>query len=209
MYFAVFSCTGQIQPQIIGISSSLDDIEKLIMAKLTFEYEPYRINEIPFTHISIGLQEDINNIKHKSIKTLELYSRTKENKLKCQYDYNEESKDIKEEPSAIKPVSGSEPSATKPVLGSEPSAIKPVLSNPEPNPEFVPYVVRYVNHKHITSYFLTFKQVMDLQTKFVYFNKVEKNNTNIISIFEASNQCIDFIHILHTINETCYNDYAL
>jgi len=45
------------------------------------------------------------------------------------------------------------------------------------------------------------------EDKFIYFNRVKDRDINIISIFEASNQYIDFIHVVNTINQTAYCDY--
>ena len=173
MYFATFHSSGEIQPQIIGLSSSVENIEKLIMAKLNnsasnkYSY----IEDVPCSYTSIGHVENLDNKSNKPINTLEPYSRIKEDKLKPQeQNYEKE--------------------------------------NPKPEKDNnIPYVVRYVKHKHLQSYFLTFKQAHDLEEKFVYFNRIKERDINIVSIFETSSLYIDFIHILNIINETSYHDY--
>jgi hypothetical protein len=185
MYFVTFANSGNIPPQIIGLSSSLTDVEKLIMAKLNPAYIATVQSGIPCMY-SIAPPADINNKKHQSIKILEPYSQMKEDEIKRKY--NQSYEDYLENDNVEVNVKEEK---------------KPVVVDKS---DGIPYVVRYVNHKHIASYFLTYEQVKSMESKYVYYNKVESLDTNIISIFEASSECIDFVHVLNTINQTCYND---
>lgn len=139
--------------QIMGMTLSIEDAQKLMMAELTPK-RLCRIEGIPCTHNSIGLPANINDPSNKPITSLESYSRSKE----------------------------------------------------EVKDNNVPWVMRYVRRKHIHSYCLTYDQVYMLNKKLVYIKQEQHDTTTVVSIFETVEPVIDFIHVINTINETCYND---